>query len=104
VSVSAARVPTGSASRYLQQLCKHWAHRMETGFTPEEGWVAFPNGSRLEMRADVQTLDCVLSVPDGEDAGRMRTVVQEHLDRFAFREAPLTFEWRDGAQPPITSS
>jgi uncharacterized protein len=96
VTVSVARVPTGSAGRYLQQLCKHWAHRMETGFTAEEGWVAFPNGTRLEMRADADTLDCVLRVPDEEDAARMRQVVQEHLDRFAFREAPLTFDWREG--------
>ncbi len=24
----------------------------------------------------------------------MRGVVERHLDRFAFREAPLTFDWR----------
>ncbi|MGP2407982.1 DUF2218 domain-containing protein, partial [Listeria monocytogenes] len=32
----------------------------------------------------------------GEDASRMREVVASHLDRFAFREAPLTFDWREG--------
>ncbi|MGQ7355331.1 DUF2218 domain-containing protein [Clostridium perfringens] len=26
----------------------------------------------------------------------MREVVASHLDRFAFREAPLTFDWREG--------
>jgi uncharacterized protein len=96
VSVSVARVPTASASRYLQQLAKHWSHRMEVAFDAEHGHIAFPNGSVLEMGADPETLDCVLTVPDGEDAARMRTVVQEHLDRFAFREAPLTFDWREG--------
>lgn len=96
MSASVARVPTHSASRYLQQLAKHWSHRMETGCSAEEGWVAFPNGARLEMRAAPETLDLLLTVPEGEDAGRMREVVASHLDRFAFREAPLTFDWRAG--------
>ena len=96
MSVSVARVPTGSASRYLQQLAKHWSHKMEVHFTAEAGTIAFPNGSRLEMKADRETLDLVLSVPEGEDMARMREVVASHLDRFAFREAPLTFDWRAG--------
>jgi hypothetical protein len=45
------------------------------------------------MRADSETLDVALTVPDGEDVERMRGVVSSHLDRFAFREAPLTFDW-----------
>ena len=95
-SLSVTRVPTRSASRYLQQLAKHWSHKMTVAFTADEGTIDFPNGSRLQMRADSETLDVVLAVPDGEDAGRMREVVASHLDRFAFREAPLTFDWRDG--------
>ncbi|MBS0283379.1 MAG: DUF2218 domain-containing protein, partial [Proteobacteria bacterium] len=62
---------------------------------PEEGTIDFPNGSRLEMRAGSETLDVALTVPDGEDVERMRGVVASHLDRFAFREAPLTFDWKD---------
>lgn len=90
-----ARVPTPSASRYLQQLAKHWSHKMTVSFTEEEGTIDFPNGSKLEMRADSETLDILLTVPGGEDTVRMREVVASHLDRFAFREAPLTFDWRE---------
>ena len=61
----------------------------------DEGTIDFPNGSRLEMRADTDTLDVALTVPAGEDVERMRGVVASHLDRFAFREAPLTFDWRE---------
>ena len=100
MSVSVARVPTASASRYLQQLAKHWSHKMEVSFSAQEARIAFPNGSVLDMRADSATLDVVLTAPDdGPDDGvvaRMREVVASHLDRFAFREAPLTFDWRDG--------
>jgi hypothetical protein len=69
---------------------------MTVAFTAEEGTIDFPNGARLAMRADSETLDVVLSVPDGEDSERMREVVASHLDRFAFREAPLTFDWQEG--------
>jgi hypothetical protein len=97
VSVSVARVPTAHASRYLQQLAKHWSHKLEVTFTAEEGTIAFPSGARLELRADSDTLDLALTVPAGEDPGRMRKVVEEHLDRFAFREGPLTFDWNEAA-------
>ena len=96
MSVSVARVPTHSASRYLQQLAKHWSHKMTVRFSEEEGEIDFPNGARMAMRADSETLDVVLTVPEGEDVARMREVVSSHLDRFAFREAPLTFDWQEG--------
>ena len=69
---------------------------MTVVFSPEEAMIDFPNGAKLELRADSETLDCVLTVPEEGDAARMRQVVAEHLDRFAFREAPLTFDWREG--------
>lgn len=96
MSVSVARVPTLSASRYLQQLAKHWSHKMEVSFTAEEGSIAFPNGAHLAMRADSATLDLVLTVPEDGDSLRMREVVASHIDRFAFREGPLTYDWREG--------
>ena len=96
MSVSVARASTHSASRYLQQLCKHWSYKMAVSFSAEQGTIDFPDGSRLAMHADSDSLDCVLTVADGGDAERMREVVASHLDRFAFREAPLTFEWREG--------
>ena len=96
MSLSVARVPTQSASRYLQQLAKHWSHKMEMSFTAEEGMILFPNGSKLDMRAASETLDIVLTVPVDGDVAQMRQVVASHLDRFAFREAPLTFDWREG--------
>lgn len=100
MSTSLSRVPTGHASRYLQQLAKHWSHRMDVTFSPEEATIAFPNGAWLAMRADDATLDLALEVPEDGDAARMRQVVAEHLDRFAFREGPLTYDWRDVSAAP----
>jgi len=96
VTVRVARVPTHSASRYLQQLAKHWSHKMEVSFSEQAATIAFPNGATLDLRADSETLDVRLAVPEDGDVVRMEEVVASHLDRFAFREAPLTFDWREG--------
>lgn len=37
-----ASVPTASASRYLQRLCKHWTHNLAVEFAPEHGTVVLP--------------------------------------------------------------
>ena len=42
---------------------------------------------RLDVRIDA-------SSPEQRD--HMKGVVARHLDRFAFREAPLAFDWQDG--------
>lgn len=102
---SAARVPTEHGSRYLQQLCKHWSHNLQVEFTPESGSVVFPRDARgaawesdgrLTMRANAGHLDCMLHASAPEHLAALKGVVERHLDRFAFREAPLKFDWRDG--------
>lgn len=88
-----ATVKTAHASRYLQQLCKHWSHRFEVSFTAETGEVALPLG-KLRLEAGESGLRVVLDpVSDGEVA-KMKEVVTSHLNRFAFREAPLPLAWQ----------
>ncbi|RJF85831.1 DUF2218 domain-containing protein [Sphingomonas cavernae] len=94
MTASTARVPTTNGSRYLQQLCKHWAHKMPVEFTPEVGTVNFPTGAVATMTAEPEHLRVEVSVPADGDLGRMQQVVADHLDRFAFREAPLAFDWQ----------
>lgn len=88
-----ARVPTTNGSRYLQQLCKHWSHKFETDFDEQKGSIAFPMGP-IRMSAEPEALIVTIEPQDCEDVERFKQVVADHLDRFAFREAPLTFEWR----------
>jgi hypothetical protein len=46
---------------------------------------------RLAAGADVLTV--TIEPNEDADAERFKQVVAEHLDRFAFREAPLRFDW-----------
>jgi hypothetical protein len=99
-----ARVPTVNGSRYLQQLCKHWSHNLKVEFTPEAGTVVFPKNARgadwpgdatLILKAAEGALECRLKASAAEQREALKGVVSGHLDRFAFREAPLKFDWQD---------
>lgn len=98
-----ASVPTAHASKYLQQLCKHWQHNLSVQFTADHGTVTFPRDARgadwpgdglvtFDAKADALEVRIDASV-----AGRLEGLqgaVARHIDRFAFREAPLSFDWR----------
>ncbi len=89
---STADVKTDHASRYLQQLCKHWSHKMTTQFDPTNGRVDFPSGAQLLLAADAGDLRLTLTAP-ADAIERMQDVVADHLKRFAFREE-LEFAWQ----------
>ena len=97
-----ATVPTSSASRYLQQLCKHWSHNLEVAFTAAHGTVTFPPDARgaswpgdalVTFDAEPEVLQVRIDASSGEQLEGLKDVVARHLDRFAFREAPLAFDW-----------
>lgn len=90
-----ARVPTVNGVRYLQQLCKHWSHKLDVRFSESEGIVRFP-AAVATMTADSEALTVSVEAQDDETLQRMKGVVASHLDRFAFREAPLPFDWSKG--------
>lgn len=87
-----AHVPTESASRYLQQLCKHWSHKFEVSFDPQSGTIALPFG-KTDLRAEPHSLFITIHLNDGADTERPKKVVEDHLNRFAFREGELQFDW-----------
>ena len=88
-----AQVATNHASRYLQQLCKHWSHKFDVSFDAQQGLVPQPMGA-VNLNADAETLSVRLSPQDGADVARMQAVVAEHINRFAFREGELVFDWQ----------
>ena len=101
---STVRVPTAQASRYLQQLCKHWSHNLTVAFTATEGTVTFPRDARgadwpgdatLLMQAHGDGLECRLDTSAAGQLDALKGAVARHIDRFAFREAPLRFDWQD---------
>ena len=93
---------TEKASRYLQQLCKHWEHNLTVEFSADHGTIVFPKDARgadwpgdglvtLDARPDGLAIRVVASA-GGQLEGLMGAV-ERHVDRFAFREAPLAYAW-----------
>ena len=100
---SIAAVPTAHASKYLQQLCKHWQHNLAVEFTPERGTVTFPRDARgadwpgdglVTFHAGPDTLSVRIDASVVQQLEGLQGAVARHLDRFAFREAPLPFDWQ----------
>ncbi|AZO12647.1 MULTISPECIES: DUF2218 domain-containing protein [unclassified Mesorhizobium] len=89
---SRADVATEHASRYLQQLCKHWAHKFPVEFDPHHGAIQLSLG-RTVMDADAAALHIAVAADDAATLERLETVVADHIKRFAFREE-LTFDWK----------
>ena len=96
-------MPTANASKYLQQLCKHWQHNLTVDFSADRGTVVFPKDARgadwpgdalvtIDARPDALDVRIDASV-EGQLEG-LKGAVARHLYRFAFREAPLAVDWR----------
>ncbi|OHD07863.1 DUF2218 domain-containing protein [Sphingopyxis sp. RIFCSPHIGHO2_12_FULL_65_19] len=105
VSATAA-VATAHASKYLQQLCKHWQHNLAVEFTADHGTVTFPKDARgadwpgdalAIFDAAPDALSVRIEASIDEQLEGLKGAVARHLDRFAFREAPLTFDWQRAA-------
>ncbi|MCG7505169.1 DUF2218 domain-containing protein [Mesorhizobium retamae] len=92
MSTSNADVATEHASRYLQQLCKHWAHKFPVTFDPKHGEIELTIG-RTIMDADATALHIALTAGDAAQMEQLERVVEDHIKRFAFREE-LIFSWQ----------
>jgi hypothetical protein len=84
---SIARIATDRAGNYLQQLCKHFAHKRPVEYSPDKGEIRFEIGTcRLEAKEGILTLRA--EAADGTGLAQLQEVVDRHLLRFAFREPP----------------
>lgn len=93
MSSAIANVPTNHASKYLQQLCKHWQHNLVVEFTPDHGTVTFPKDARgaewtsdalVTFDAGADALSVRIDASSDEHVEAMKGVVARHLDASPF--------------------
>lgn len=89
---STARYPTEHASKYLQQLCKHFGHKVEVSFDDKQGTVALLPGPAT-LSADAETLTVTVTGEDMKSVIQARFVVDSHLVTFAHRENFAGLTW-----------
>jgi hypothetical protein len=90
MSSSTATITTSRASSSLQQLCKHFGHKLPVEFTAETGAITLPFGT-CALKAENNTLTLALTT-EKDALERMQKLIGDHLARFAFRENP-EIEW-----------
>lgn len=89
---------TRHASKYLQQLCKHFAHKVDVSFDAKTGSVAFPFGPAT-LQACNARLTASICGEDADALARGRSVIDAHLKTFAFREAFQHMAWQTATKP-----
>ncbi|MHA7777325.1 DUF2218 domain-containing protein [Roseibium sp. M-1] len=88
---------TASASKYLQQLCKHFAHKVPAEWDTETGEVSFPFG-HCRMEASPVHLSIRCEADEEQKIARMKLVIDDHLERFAWKEK-LKLTWCEAEAP-----
>ena len=91
--VTTARYPTAHASKYLQQLCKHFAHKVEVEHDETAGRCALMSGV-AELRAEADALHVRITAEDPKSVIQTRFAIDSHLVTFAHREGFLGLDWQ----------
>lgn len=96
---SRAVIKTSNASRYLQQLCKHWSHKIESlTYNESQAHIPFNEDINLDMFADDKELAVEIKAGSEAEALRYEGVFASHIERFAFRET-LDIHWNRTTLP-----
>jgi uncharacterized protein len=90
-----AQITTGRASTYLQQMCKHFGHKVQVKFTPQLGHINLTFGT-CDLTANETELGLTVTGETQADLTKTARVIASHLERFAFRENPQ-IDWRPAA-------
>jgi len=98
--VATGFAPCEKPERYIQQVVSHWSHKMATSYDKDSGMGVFPFSevTNAVMTAREGGIGLTLTTADRDENERMRGVIERHIDRFAFREAPLSYEWKEQQQ------
>lgn len=94
--IATASYQTENGRKYLIQLCKHFAHKIEVDYDAEQGEhgrCSF-GPAAAEMSADDTGIRFTLNAPDEETLNRGKGAIESHLVRFAFREKLETLDWK----------
>lgn len=89
---SSARFETPNGSKYMQQLFRHFAHKVEVEVDAQQGRARLGPGP-VEMTADAKGLSVKVSAEDLRGIIEARYIIDKHLVTFAFRDGFSGFAW-----------
>ncbi len=83
---------TPHASKYLQQLCKHFRHKVAASYDEKTGNVALPCGETI-MTATDTTLIVKIDLKTAGSEKQGKYIIDSHLKDFAYREDFTEIDW-----------
>ncbi|MBW6422574.1 DUF2218 domain-containing protein [Rhizobium sp. XQZ8] len=90
---AAAEWRTEHGRKYLVQLCKHFAHKIDVTYTEDHGECRFSCGMAV-LDADDTGLKITAVAEGSEQLTETQSVIERHLVRFAFRENLEALQWQ----------
>lgn len=90
---AAAHLETANGQKYLVQLCKHFAHKIEVSYTKHHGECQFACGGGI-LDANENGLTMVVRSSDEQGLAQTQSIIESHLVRFAFREDLQPLDWQ----------
>ncbi len=90
--IATSSFETQNASRYIAQLCKHFAHKVEVDYSEMRGGAALPPGPAV-MEARDGALHFDVRAETEEGLMRAKFIIEDHIKRFAFRENLSNLNW-----------
>ena len=94
---ASAYLETAHGRKYLAQLCKHFAHKIDVVHSESFATCRFPFGTGI-LEADETGLRMVAEAADADALKRTQEVIESHLMRFAFREPQQPLHWQGADQ------
>ena len=88
-----AKLETDRPVRYMQAMCKHFAHKISVECGDRESFAHLPDGVLSMTAADERTLVFEVTAENLQKLLKTRYVVDAHIVRFAFREKLFGLDW-----------
>ncbi len=89
---SQSQFTTQTPEKYLMQMCKHFAHKVETNYSSTQGFVDFPCGSAEFLVSD-NNLIFKVTADTNENLNQSKSIIESHIVRFAYRENLEKLDW-----------
>ncbi|MDV7141566.1 DUF2218 domain-containing protein [Tropicimonas sp. TH_r6] len=96
-----AQFETERAQRHMSALCHHFGRKVPVHLGESTGRIELPFGECI-LSADAARLWLEVTAETAEELERAVKVISDHLERFAFREAP-ELDWHP-ASPALDAT
>lgn len=85
-------VQTEQGHRLITRLGRHWGHKFPVNLTDRSLTIPFDANTRAELQASETGLTVRIEQVESDDASTLKTVIADHLQRFA-KDQTLIFQW-----------